>query len=70
MAYAGNVQDYFVLGIQDGGIYFKLNIRGQAVEKTITIPGTVLNNNQWHSVKFARRAKRVNIQFEIIFFSD
>lgn len=59
LVYAGNAMDYFVIGIQDAGVYFKLNIRGEVIEKTLTIPGTALNNNMWHSVKFTRRTNEV-----------
>ena len=59
LLYAGDAQDYFVIGLQDGGIYFKINIKGQSSEKTLTIPGTFLHNNHWHSIKFARKAKKV-----------
>ncbi len=59
LAYADNAQGYIVLGLQDGGIYFKLNIKGQSTEKNLAIPGTFLHNNQWHSVKFSRRVKQV-----------
>jgi len=62
LLYAGDAQDYFVIGLQDGGIYFKLNIKGQSLsEKTLTIPGTFLHNNHWHSVKFMRKTKKIEI---------
>lgn len=60
LVYAGDSHDYFVFGLQDGGLLFKLNIKGQTFEKTLTIPGTYLHNNHWHSVKFLRRKKQVS----------
>ncbi len=57
---AGDAQDYFVLGLQDGALYFKLNIKGQQFEKTLTLSGTYLHNNQWHSVRFARKIRHVS----------
>lgn len=59
----GDAQDYFALGLQDGAVYFKLNIKGQAFEKTVTIAGTQLHNNQWHSVKFSRKVRNVSELF-------
>lgn len=59
LVYAGNAEDYFVIGIQDAGVYFKLNIKGEVIEKTLTIPGTILNNNLWHSIKFTRKTNEV-----------
>jgi hypothetical protein len=61
LAYSGDAQDYVVFGLQDGGLYFKLNIRGETVERTLTISGTFLHNNHWHSVKFSRKLKKVRL---------
>ncbi|CAF0848819.1 unnamed protein product [Brachionus calyciflorus] len=61
LIYAGDSTDYFVLGLQDGGLFFKLNIKGQIFEKTLTIPGTYLHNNHWHSIKFTRRIRTIEI---------
>ena len=66
LAYAGNTQDYIVIGIQDGGIYFKLNIKGQSTQKTLTIPGIILHNDQWHSVRFTRKVKQIEILIDNI----
>jgi hypothetical protein len=59
----GDAQDYFVFGLQDGALYFKLNIKGQTFEKALTISGTYLHNNQWHSVKFTRKVRHVSLIF-------
>ncbi|RNA23776.1 neurexin-1-like isoform X2 [Brachionus plicatilis] len=61
LIYAGDVSDYFVLGLQDGAIFYKLNIRGEVIEKSLAIPGTYLNNNHWHSVKFTRKFRSIQI---------
>ena len=61
LLYAGNPDDYLVLGIQDAGLYFRLNIRGELIERTLTTPGTVLNNNVWHSLKVTRRTAQVEV---------
>lgn len=63
MTRTGDAQDYFVLGLQDGALYSKLNIKGQTFEKMLTIAGTYLHNNLWHSVKFARKVRNVNDRF-------
>lgn len=64
LAYSGDSQDYFVFGLLDGGLYFKLNMRGQLFERTLAIPGTFLHNNLWHSVKFTRRLKQVRLYLQ------
>jgi hypothetical protein len=61
LAYAGDQMDYLVIGLQDGGLFFKLNLKGQIFENTLTIPGTFLHNNHWHSVTFSRKIKQIEV---------
>ena len=61
LIYAGDVNDFLVLGLQDGVILCKLNIRGEAFEKTLTVPGTFLNNEEWHSIKFTKNLRSIRI---------
>lgn len=61
LIYAGDSSDYFVLGLQDGAVFYKLNIRGEVFERTLSLPGTYLNNNHWHSIKFFRKFRSIEI---------
>lgn len=64
LVYAGDGQDYFVFGLQDGNLYFKINIKGQAFEKMLNIAGSYLHDNNWHSVKFSRKIKQIEIAID------
>lgn len=63
LAYAGDVDDYLVFGLQDGGLFFKLNIKGQAFERTLPVAasGAYLHDERWHTVKFARKVRQIDI---------
>jgi hypothetical protein len=66
LAYVGDAQDYLVFGLQDGGLYFKLNMRGETFERTLAIAGTFLHNNHWHTVRFSRRLKKIELVIDNI----
>ena len=64
LAYAGDVEDYLVFGLQDGGLFFKLNIKGQSFEKTLAMSGVYLHDDRWHTVKFARKVRQIEIAID------
>lgn len=37
-----------------------MNIKGESNEKTLAVPGTILNDNKWHSIRFIRKTKQVS----------
>ena len=59
LAHAGDPQEFFVLGLDNGDLLFKLDVKGQLHDRLLTIAGILFHNNQWHSVVLQRRAKQV-----------
>jgi len=61
LAYAGDVHDYIVIGLQDGGLFYKVNLKKPGQVQHHDHSGTYLHNNHWHSVKFTRKKQQVNL---------
>ena len=46
-----------------------MDLKGQLIEKTIIQPGIILHNNEWHSIRFTRKAKQVRNMFELLYLN-